>query len=337
MTGEKTLLDRLRSHFPPLREGIGIGDDAAVVPFSGELVVTTDMLIEGIDFLPSIPVEHVMRKSLAANLSDLAAMGATPVMFLLTLGLPQSRFSEIDRMARSLAEAAANARIELAGGDLSSAPQLIISITAFGRLAVPKRPLLRSGAILGDRLFLSRPVGGSAAGLELLKRGWTIDAAGLVDQPPGQSFGYLERDLASSAVRQHASPEAEVALGPLLASIPEVHSCIDVSDGLSTDLGHLCEASNVGAIVEWEKVPPMPDLERFGVSSGIDWRHCMLHGGEEYALLFSSTLRESQLSTRLGRPVYSIGRITKERGVLLDRNGEHSPLEPGGYDHFGSS
>ena len=131
-------------------------------------------------------------------------------------------------------------------------------------------------------------------------------------------------------IRRHIDPEPEVALGIALASIDEVTACIDISDGLSTDLNHLCEASGVGAEIERERIPVFPDLSSAGPLLGIDVRNAVLHGGEEFALLFTASLRESELSARVGRPVYAIGRIAKEKGMRLD--GES--LQPGGFDHF---
>ena len=119
-----------------------------------------------------------------------------------------------------------------------------------------------------------------------------------------------------------------------LARISEVTSCIDVSDGLSTDLHHLCDASECGAEIEKERIPVFPDLPSYGAKFGINVKDAVLHGGEEYALLFTSSLRESDLSTRLGRPVYAIGRITKAREVVLKENGLARPLEARGWDHF---
>ena len=111
-------------------------------------------------------------------------------------------------------------------------------------------------------------------------------------------------------------------------------SCIDVSDGLSTDLHHLCDASNCGAEIEKERIPVFPDLQAFAGKLGINVRDAVLNGGEEYALLFTSSLRESELSARLKRPVYAIGRMTRERGVSLKEDGVARPLEPRGWDHF---
>jgi thiamine-monophosphate kinase len=129
-----------------------------------------------------------------------------------------------------------------------------------------------------------------------------------------------------SAIRRQVDPEPEVRLGRALAQTDRVTACIDVSDGLSTDLHHLCDASEVGADIERERIPVFPDLPR----SGLPVEECVLHGGEEYALLFTSSMLESELSARVGRPVYAIGRVSAERGVRLDGK----VLEAKGFEHF---
>jgi thiamine-monophosphate kinase len=291
-----------------------IGDDAAVVDHQ---VFTTDLLVEDVDFTRAIAPRFIARKSLAVNLSDLAAMGAVPSYALLALALPPWALEHVDEMLEAYAEAAREWRIEIIGGDFSRSEKLTISITAIGQITV--RPLLRSGAKPGDRIYLSRPIGGSGAGLALLGR----------DAP-----AYVHREFIESAIRRHVDPEPELALGLALAHIAEVTSCIDVSDGLSSDLRHLCDASNCGAEIEKERIPVFPDLQTFAGALGINVRDVVLHGGEEYALLFTSSLPESQLSARVGRPVYAIGRMTKDRAVLLKEDGVARPLAPGGWDHF---
>lgn len=291
-----------------------IGDDAAIVD---DRVYTTDLLVEDVDFTRAIAPRFIARKSLAVNLSDLAAMGAAPSYALLALALPPWALEHVDEMLEAYAAAAREWRIEIIGGDFSRSEKLTISVTAAGRIVA--RPLLRSGAKPGDRIFLSRPVGGSGAGFALLGK----DAA-----------AYVHREFIESAIRRHVDPEPELALGLALAHIAEVTSCIDVSDGLSTDLHHLCDASSCGAEIEKERIPVFPDLQTFAGKLGINVRDVVLHGGEEYALLFTSSLTESQLSARVGRPVYAIGRMTKERGVLLKEDGAARPLNAGGWDHF---
>lgn len=314
---EAQLVKRVRELF-----SARIGDDAAVV---GDQVLTTDLLIEDVDFTRAIPMRFIGRKSLAVNLSDLAAMGATPAHALVAIGVPEWASATLDELLTALAAAAKEHRIEIVGGDFSSADKLTIAITAIGR--VTTRPLLRSGAKAGDRIYLSRPIGGSGAGLALLQSGWSVDGG-----PAG--VGYAIREFALSAIGRHVDPEPEVALGIALAKIDQVTSCIDVSDGLSTDLHHLCEASGCGAEIERERIPVFPDLPTHGALLGIPTRDVVLHGGEEFALLFTSSLRESELSGLTGRPVYAIGRMTSGRDVVLKEDGVPRPLEAGGFDHF---
>ncbi|MDQ3283689.1 MAG: thiamine-phosphate kinase [Acidobacteriota bacterium] len=293
-----------------------IGDDAAIV---GDQVYTNDMLVEDVDFTRATPLRFVARKSLAVNLSDLAAMGATPTVALLALALPPWALENVDEMLTSYASAAKEHGIEIIGGDFSRAEKLTISIAAVGRITT--RALLRSGAKPGDRIFLSRPIGGAAAGLTLL------------GQP---ATSYVEREFVESAIRRQLDPEPELALGAALANIPEVTSCIDVSDGLSSDLHHLCAASQCGAEIEKERIPVFPDLLTYGPRFGVSVRDAVLHGGEEYALLFTASLTESQMSTRAGRPVYAIGRMTRIDDVMLKEDGVAKPLPRGGFDHFAS-
>jgi thiamine-monophosphate kinase len=292
---EADLIARIRELFPRT------GDDAAVV---GDQVITNDMLIEDVDFRRDVPLRLIARKSLAVNLSDLAAMGAKPQYALVAIGAPE--WVDVRALIEEFAAASNSYRIEIIGGDLSRAEKLVISITLIGET---KQPLLRSGARPGDRLYVSRPLGGSAAGLELLERG-------------EKGTSYAQREFVDAAIRRHLDPEPEVELGLKLAGIAT--ACIDISDGLSTDVHHLCE--NVGAEIVREKIPVFPGL----LESGLNVRDLVLNGGEEFALLFTSSMRESEISSKVGRPVYAIGRITKELGVKVD--GE--PLEARGFDHF---
>lgn len=314
---EAQLVARVRELFSPR-----IGDDAAVVPVeSGIQVLTTDMLVEDVDFTAATPLRFVARKSLAVNLSDLAAMGAVPQYALLALALPPWALERADELLTAYAEAAKEHAIEIVGGDFSRGEKLTISVTAIGRVVT--RALLRGGAKPGDRIYLSRPVGGSGAGFALIGR---VEAAG--------QLSYAEREFVESAIRRHLDPEPELALGVSLAAIDQVTACIDVSDGLSTDLHHLCEASQCGAEIEKERIPVFSELPAYARKFAIDVREVVLHGGEEYALLFTSSLRESELSARLKRPVYAIGRMTREGGVLLREDGVARPLEARGWDHF---
>src|SRR5207302_9137293 len=283
------------------------GDGAAII---GKPVITNDVLVENVDFTRAIPLWLIARKSLTINLSDIAAMGGRPRYAIVAIGSGDSK--DASTIIEELATAAKENGVEIIGGDLSRSERLFISITVIGEA---NQPILRSGAKRGDRIYLSRPVGGSAAGLSLLQRGT-------------EGADYAEREYIESEKRRHLEPEAEVGLGMKLVGVAT--SCIDVSDGFSTDLHHLCDASNAGALIDGDRIPAFPDLPRYGPRLGINVRDAVLHGGEEYALLFTSALRESELSARVGRPVYAVGRVTQERGVRI--NGEI--LEPRGFDHF---
>ena len=333
---ERALIERISRRFPKRVALVGIGDDAAVVPADGRIVVTSDMLVEGVDFTASTPIAFVARKSLAANVSDIAAMGAAPAFFTLSLGLPVTWPGDVDRFFEALEIAATEWKIELIGGDLSAAPVVIVAITAIGELPSGQRPLLRSGAHSGERLYLSRPIGGAAAGLQLLQAGWRVADDGSVDPPATlrDQAGYALREFAAAAIRRQVDPSPEVRLGARLGRMPEITSCIDLSDGLSTDLQHLCEASRCGAVIDRGRIPLFQELRQSAAALGIDASSAVLHGGEELALLFTSTLRESDLSTRLGQPVYAIGRMREGSGIMLSVDGVETPLEPLGFDHF---
>jgi thiamine-monophosphate kinase len=287
------------------------------------------------DFPRSIPLDAIAAKSLAVNVSDIAAMGARARAFVLSVGLPEDLVHSFREFARGLAEAAARWNVSLVGGDLSGARDLTVSITAFGDLASRARPLLRSGARAGEFLYLSRPVGGPAAGLHLLRRGWSFGAGGRAVPPADLPAvpGYAQIEFAQSAMRRQAMPEPEWELGAELVEAG-VGACIDVSDGLSTDLHRLCRASTCGAIVEWSRIPRFPDIESLGFSLGVDAERAVLHGGEELALLFTSRRTEADLSAALRRPVYRIGKMTERARVTLERDGAERDLHPEGWDHF---
>ncbi|MDX1583708.1 MAG: thiamine-phosphate kinase [Thermoanaerobaculia bacterium] len=330
---EDALVDKIRSRFGGTREGsLGIGDDAAILSDPRPAVLTTDILIEEIDFFTTTPRWFVGRKALSANLSDLAAMGAEPDSFLLTLATPRSQLATLEDLLDGMAEKASDFRIALAGGDLSEAERMIVSITAIGRVR-SGRALLRSEARPGDSLFVSRPLGGPAAGLELLRKGWSLDRN--LDLSTPRDVSYEIRELGASVLRSHLDPTPEVELGLALAKLDEAGACIDLSDGVSRDLARICEASGVGAVIDWERVPTVPDLDRLGPRLGVDPFRCALHGGEEFSLLFTARSAEAQLSQTLGRPVYRIGKIEKGGGVRLNRAGRVEPLPPLSFDHFG--
>ncbi len=329
---EREIVDRIRAAFPTRRARLGIGDDAAILDLGPGTVVTSDVLVEGVDFTRGIPLSFVGAKSLAVNVSDLAAMGAVPDSFVATLGAPDWLLSQLDDFIAGLSGASSLYGIELVGGDLSATATAFVSITALGRLE--SRPLERGDAKPGDGIFVSRPLGGSSAGLSLLGRGWGIDRSGSIAVPDQARPSFEQRAFAESAIRQHVDPLAEWEVGHRLAAIDAVHACIDISDGLSTDLERICRASSTGAVIEWERIPSFDGLDGVGRTL-VDPDEATLHGGEEFALLFTADSRESELSAQLGCPVFRIGRMTADAGVIvIERDGIRSALEPRGFDHF---
>lgn len=335
-SSEEDLVARLVAALGRGEARVGIGDDAAVIDVRGPMVVTTDLLVENVDFRRNVPLRFVAAKSLAVNVSDLAAMGARGESFVLGLAIPPELLGSMDGFIEGMAGAARLWKMSLIGGDLSRSTEMMVTITAFGRFTEGASPLLRSGAGPGEHLFVSRALGGAAAGLALLERGWRITESGDANAPddlPGAA-GYAQREFAASAMRRQVAPEPEAELGDALARSGLVTACIDISDGLSTDLHRLCRASGVGAVVEHERVPRFPDLDGTGFSLGIDPDGAVLHGGEELALLFTSHGRESELSRALGRPVYRIGRTTATAEVVLERASGAVDLAPEGFDHF---
>lgn len=292
---------------------IGIGDDAAVLglPPGRQLVVCTDTLVEGVHFLPEASPRSVGFKSLAVNLSDLAAMGADPAWFLMALTLPSADPGWIDAFAEGMAELARKSRITLAGGDISSG-SLNISITALG-LVSEGRALTRSGAKPGDLIVVSGAPGAAANALRLLRTG------GLPDPEDLQALEF---------------PRPRLALGKALQG--HASSCIDISDGLLADLGHILEQSSKGAELELSKLPCPKSLER--LPDDIRWP-LQLSGGDDYELCFtippSSLGRLDELALRGQTALTVIGTVKENPGFSVkDPGGGRYEAADSGYEHF---
>jgi len=306
---------------------VGIGDDCALIRLRGteELAVTTDLSIAGRHFrLDWHPPESVGHRTLARGLSDLAAMGARPVAAFLSLGVPGELAaggrSWPDGFLRGFFALAEAYETPLAGGDLAESPVALADIVLTG--AVPKgNALLRSGARAGDLLYVTGMLGGAAAGLAKL--------AELAGMEEGRPLAIPSRD--SAILAPHLYPQPRVRQGLALQRRSLATAAIDVSDGISTDLGHLCEESGVGAIVEREALPIAPAASLVQA----------LHGGEDYELLFTARASVRVPGTIAGVAVTRIGRMTKRssRGpaVMLSEGGRLEPLEPRGWEHFSGS
>jgi thiamine-monophosphate kinase len=298
----------------------GIGDDSAVLrlPERHDLLVTTDFSIEGVHFRREWhPADSVGHRCLVRGLSDIAAMGGTPVAAFLSLAVPADLPQDwIDDFVNGLLELAARFKLPLAGGDTSESPGAVTAdIIVTG--AVPRgTALLRSGARPGDSIYVTGELGASAGVLHALMRGEQI--------APN-----------AKAARRHFYPEPRLALGEWLRDRKLASACIDLSDGLSTDLGHLCDESAVGALIYEHSLPraPLPEALRFGASA----LHFALHGGEDYELLLTAAPK-AKIPERIAKvPVRRIGEVIADknhRAWLVDSHSQRKPLGRGGWEHF---
>jgi thiamine-monophosphate kinase len=306
-------------HRPARRAAVGVGDDCALLqPAPGmQLAISTDTLVEGRHFLSTVAPERLGHKALAVNLSDLAACGARPWAFTLALTLPRVDPAFLEGFAHGLFALAERHAIELIGGDTTSGP-LSITITVLGEVPVGQA-LLRSGARAGDELWVSGRLGDARLALEVLRGRCGIDAA---------PFEQLRRAL--------EVPEPRVALGTALRGIAS--SAIDLSDGLVGDLGHVLQASRVGATIDLECLPRSSVLQ---AQPSERQQRCLLAGGDDYELLFSAppaqrdavAAASEQAATRVTR----IGRIDAEPGLrVIDEHGRSIAASFSGFDHFAS-
>ncbi len=323
MTPEDQLIGRITGALRSAASGAklrpGIGDDAAVVPPSGKAdwVLSSDASLEGVHFLADThPADSVGYKALARATSDLAAMGATPRFFLLTLALPLSRTGAwLDRFLKGLRSAAQRFGMTLIGGDTTRSRRIFISITVVGRVA-PGRAITRSGARPGDRIYVSGTLGAAQLGLWMIKR-----ASG-----------------GRSRLTAHLYPRIRIELGAWLAREGVASAMIDISDGLSTDLGRLCRASGVGARIRADRIPCVQIPAGGRRPSALDPLKLALDGGEDYELLFTVPPRkEKRLRQAPGfRDLTQIGEIVRTKEVtLVDKTDKR--LVPGGWDPFGSA
>ncbi len=300
---------------------VGIGDDAAAtVPTPGmSLLTTADLLAEGVHFRRDWSDPYTLgRKSLAVNLSDIAAMGGIPRYALLSLAVPEELPLEfLDRFVSGFLDQADRFGVALIGGDTSaSRGGLFINVTLMGE-QYPETIVTRGGAKVGDLVCVSGTLGDSALGLEGLRRG---------EKPAG-------------ALARHLDPEPRVGLGRALAEAALPTAMIDVSDGLVADLGHILELSGQGGRVEVAALPLSPEYRSGCGRLGIDPYACCLGGGEDYELLFTlpaDRLGEARsVADAAGVPVTAIGEIVAETGlVLVAPDGGRFDALFKGYDHF---
>ena len=302
---------------------LGIGDDAALLkpPAGQQLVACTDTLVAGVHFPQGTAPQDIGWKSLAVNLSDLAAMGATPAWAMLALTLPKADRRFVEAFADGFAQLARAHAVNLVGGDTTQGP-LSVTVSAFG-FSPESRALLRSGARVGDAVFVTGTLGDAAAALRLMQD------SGLGTRDPSNEQARSELLLRLNR------PEPRIAAGLALRDVAS--ACIDVSDGLLADLGHICEASGMGAVVEADALPLSSAM--LALFEADERRAFALSGGDDYELCFTASVdRADRIAAdfaRLGFGAARIGRIVAEAGVRVrDANGNAVEPPRRGWQHF---
>jgi thiamine-monophosphate kinase len=311
--GEKALIDRIRRQAGKLPGVVaGIGDDCAVLRLAAghDVLVTTDFTLEGVHFRREWHAAEVVgHRCLARGLSDIAAMGGEPVAAFLSLALPGDLAQKwVDGFLRGLLRLARRYKVTLAGGDTAQSPAGVLAdIVVLG--SAPKgKGVRRSGARPGDRIYVTGELGGAVAALELLRAGKKVRAA---DFP------------------RHFWPEPRIEVGKFLRRKNLASAMIDISDGLSTDLAHICEESGVGAEIEAEAIP----LARVG-KRAVKLEFA-LHGGDEYELIFTARAGRRVPRRIAGVAVTEVGRIVRSAGIaLVNSDGKQTRLRPQGWQHF---
>jgi thiamine-monophosphate kinase len=321
--------DLIARHFAPLARqsagAEGLTDDAAFLDLdsASELVITADALVADVHFRAADPPGLIARKALRVNLSDLAAKGARPLGYVLTIALPRTTDEAwIAAFCAGLAADQAEFAVSLMGGDTTATPgPLTLSITAFG--SVPRgRALKRRAAKTGDVVLVSGSIGDAALGL-LALRGELPD---------------LPVDARATLIDRYHLPRPRTALGPRLVEAGLAHAAIDVSDGLVADLGHVCETSGLGAEIDAVRVP-LSAAAATAVERAPALVATVLTGGDDYEILFTAPADAlggiARLAAELSLPLTAIGRMTAGQGVRVRRaDGAELPLDSPGFRHF---
>jgi thiamine-monophosphate kinase len=341
--GEHALLARILARLPRPSSSVlvGPGDDAAVLaPVRNErLVVTTDAVVEGVHFnrAYSTPAD-IGHKALAVNLSDLAAMGATPRWALLSLVLPGSwPVADVEDLVDGLAALAGRHGVSVVGGNITRTDaSLVVDVTAGGEVA-PRRWLTRSGAKAGHGIWVSGTIGGAAAGLEMLRA--ALPATGNREPGTGNALPAPGSRLPDpGCIARHRRPDPRVRLGMALGRARAAKAAMDLSDGLADALRQVAAASGAGVRVDAEALPIDPAAREWWTSRGVDPVTAALQGGDDYELLFAAPAKGGGLRSvrrHVADPqLTKIGEFTKDRRELVVvRAGSETPL-PEGFEHF---
>lgn len=334
--GEFGLIDHITKHFEINHSSTikGVGDDAAILEFADEqTVISTDLLLEGIHFdLSYVPLKHLGYKSIIVNLSDIYAMNATPSQVLVSIGI-SNRFSleAIEELYQGMLIACKRYNIDLVGGDTSSSKQgLVISVTAIGH-SKKENIVKRDNAQVNDLLCVSGDLGAAYMGLQILEREKNVFLSNQNLQPDLEGYDYI--------VERQLKPEARKDIVDLLATLKIVpNAMMDISDGLASEILHICKASNVGCNLYEEKIPIDPLTYDTAREFSIDPTVCALSGGEDYELLF--TIKQSDYDKiKNNSDVSVIGHITQasEGAQLISKGGNQHKLVAQGWNAFGNN
>ncbi|HEX8396455.1 MAG TPA: thiamine-phosphate kinase [Pyrinomonadaceae bacterium] len=330
MTGEFDFIDNLlnkttknKPRFSAVK--IGIGDDCAVISQNSktDLVITADMLVEDIDFrLDWRRAEFVGHKALAVSLSDVAATGAKPLWAMISIGIPEKIWKTdfVEKFYAGWFDLAKKFNVELVGGDVSRTPDKIVIDSIVAGEAKKNCAILRNGAQAGDLIFVTGKLGGAAAGLRLLESGFRFDS---------------EKGSRKNFIRKQLAPNPQIEIGLKLSEKKLATAMLDLSDGISSDLSHLCRASKVGARLIAEKIPLEKNLLQV-LKQNEDVISFALNGGEDFELLFTARPKDkNKLEKLFGEKTTFIGQITDDVGKIeLARESKIILLEPQGFRHF---
>ena len=324
---ERMLIERIREASKGSADGLitSIGDDCCAIFSSGSFLISTDSLIDSIHFNRSFHPPHLLgRKSIAVNLSDIAAMGGRPRFVLLSLSLPENlEWEWIAAWLDGALEILNEYDCMLIGGDTVKSKELGITVTVLGE-PVGDSAIYRTGAKDGDTIWVSGPLGSAGAGLALL------------------SCDHLQPVSADKAVfdallKAHLNPVPKIALGLALARSGHVSSMQDISDGLATDMAHICKASGVLALIHAERLPYLPELQIAADQLEMEIEDLILRAGEDYQLLFTvkkgqeTLFRQSLRETEPG--IFKIGEISSGNGVFLKKKSKIEEISFQGYEH----
>jgi thiamine-monophosphate kinase len=330
MPGESEIISRIKKRARAHDQvRVGIGDDAAVINTGGEmdLIACSDLMVEGVHFRCEWGEPRLIgHKALAVTLSDVAAMGGAAKFAMISIALPHRLSSEfIAEIFQGIFDLADSCNVSIIGGDTSSSrDSLFIDTSVIGECA-SGRAITRRGARVGDAVYVTGTLGASALGLQMLVQGNRL--ADCEDNP-----------AARRALMKHLAPEPRLKTGRAIAEMNLASAMIDISDGLSTDLWHILDESDVGAVIRADAIPIDESVRALSVKSKIDPLRLALNGGEEYELVFTarpeSRSQVAKLSSETGIPITAIGEIVAEEGLHLLRDGTLSRVEPSGYEHM---